>query len=82
MPYTLRLPAEVTDNILDYLHDDRPALRTCCLVSRSWLPSCRYHLFSEVVVRSADHPLSLSNFLEFLPTCPDVTSYIRTLKVV
>ncbi|KAI0708739.1 hypothetical protein C8T65DRAFT_576262, partial [Cerioporus squamosus] len=82
MPHTLRLPAEVTDSILDYLHDDRPTLRTCSLVSRSWLPSCRYHLFSEVVVRSADHPLTLSSFLEFLPTSPDIASYIRTLKVV
>ena len=82
MPHALRLPAEVTDNILDYLHDDRPTLRTCCLVSRSWLPSCRYHLFSEVVVRSAEHPLSLANFLEFVPTSPDIASYIRTLRVV
>ncbi|RPD55216.1 hypothetical protein L226DRAFT_470677, partial [Lentinus tigrinus ALCF2SS1-7] len=82
MPHTLRLPAEVTDTILDYLHDDRATLRTCCLVARTWLPSCRYHLFSEVVVRSAEHPLSLANFLEFLPTSQDIASYIRTLKVV
>ena len=32
--------------IVDYLYDDKPSLRRCGLVCRSWLPSSRFHLFS------------------------------------
>jgi len=42
-----RIPQDVIDEILDHLHTDSGAkhLRVCALVSKSWLPSCRRHLF-------------------------------------
>lgn len=40
------LPPEVIDLIIDNLHDHRPTLRVCSLVSRNWLGGSRHHLFN------------------------------------
>ena len=40
-----QLPTEMLDCITDFLHDNRDALKTCCLVSISWVPRTRKHLF-------------------------------------
>jgi hypothetical protein len=42
------LPAELLDNIVDHLHDTEDALRSCCLVSKSWIPRTRRHLFARI----------------------------------
>ena len=47
---TSRVAPELYDKILDNLHDSPSALAACSTVWRSWLPTCRYHLFSEVVL--------------------------------
>ena len=44
------LPPELLDHIVDLLHDDQNALRKCCLVSKSWIPRTRKHLFAEIVL--------------------------------
>ena len=43
-----RLPCELLDHIVDFLHDSQTPLRSCCLVSKSWVPRARTHLFAEV----------------------------------
>jgi hypothetical protein len=43
-----RIPAELTDRIIDFLHSDRQALATCALVCKSWIPSSRFHLFEKL----------------------------------
>jgi hypothetical protein len=42
------LPAEMLDHVIDQLHDTRDALRSCCLVSKSWVPRSRTHLFADI----------------------------------
>ena len=42
------LPAELVDNIVDLLYDSRNTLKSCCLVSKSWIPRARKHLFTVV----------------------------------
>jgi hypothetical protein len=42
------LPAEMLDHIVDHLHDTEDALRNCCLVSKSWVPRARMHLFADM----------------------------------
>ena len=44
---TPRIPQDIIDEILDHLaaDSDIESLRACALVSRSWVPSCRLHLF-------------------------------------
>jgi len=46
-------PPEILDYIVDHLHDKRDALKNCCLVSKSWVPRSRKHLFGYVKIHSA-----------------------------
>ncbi|KZT02342.1 uncharacterized protein LAESUDRAFT_604658, partial [Laetiporus sulphureus 93-53] len=48
------LPPELRDMILDFLHDDCPALKSCSLVSGVWLPTTRSHLFRSIQIRSTE----------------------------
>ena len=47
-----RLPLEISDYIVDLLHGQRQALKNCCLVSKSWVPRARNHLFGGVTFDS------------------------------
>ena len=44
------VPAELTDIVVDLLHDDEESLATCALVCKGWLPAARYHLFRELLL--------------------------------
>lgn len=46
MGRTPRLPPELTDVIIDYMHHDKEALKQCSLVCKSWERSSTLHLFS------------------------------------
>ena len=48
------LPPETLDYIVDLLHDESSALNECCLVSKSWIPRTRRHLFAHIQFYSAD----------------------------
>ena len=50
------LANELTDTVIDFLHGDRSSLCACALVSKSCLPSARYHLFSDIVVNAFNFP--------------------------
>ena len=59
------LPAEILDHVVDVLHDTHDALRNCCLVSKSWIPRTRKHLFANVRF------LLLKNVLSWTETFPN-----------
>ena len=42
------LPPELLDSVVDFLHDSHRSLRVCSLVSKSWIPRARKHLFANV----------------------------------
>ena len=44
-----RLPPEITDYIVDLLHNEPETLKQCCLISKSWVPCIRKHLFYEIL---------------------------------
>ena len=50
------LANELIDTVIDFLHGDRSSLCACALVSKSCLPSARYHLFSDIVVNAFNFP--------------------------
>ena len=51
-----RLPPEIPlDRVVDFLHDNLDALESCCLVSKSWLPRARKHLFANIRFDSKQH---------------------------
>ena len=73
------LPAETLDHIVDYLCDKKDALRNCCLVSNSWIPRSRKHLFADIVFASSE---SLQLWKETFPdpsTSP--ACYAKTLFI-
>ncbi|KAF8583605.1 hypothetical protein K439DRAFT_1617400 [Ramaria rubella] len=71
------LPPELTDQIIDHLHDDRLALRTCNLTCKAWTSSAKFHLFHDVKLdaTSADALTCL------LVTNPIVGIYVRCLDI-
>lgn len=73
-----RIPAEIVDHIIDYLHAEPKALGICGLVCHNWLPCSRFHLFESVYL----HP---NNGLDFVsltknPHCT-LISYVRDLDL-
>lgn len=56
-----KLPQELVDHFIDYLHDDYEPLLACSMVCRTWVPATRHHLFERVVIRDLDDLQALSN---------------------
>ena len=75
------LAPELTDHIIDFLHDDKEALSVCALTHPTWLPASRFHLFSTITVDGADGAKDRSAALD-LPSDAQVLSYVRTVKIV
>ena len=46
------LAPELTDSIVDFLHNDPASLKALSTACRRFLPACRYHLFSELALES------------------------------
>jgi len=75
-----RIPLEIMDEILDHLaaDSDLGPLQSCALVSKSWVPSCRRHLFHTVL-------FTLGSILRWHKTFPvpeaSPAHYIRDLRV-
>ncbi|OBZ66105.1 Glyceraldehyde-3-phosphate dehydrogenase [Grifola frondosa] len=70
------LPPELTDRIVDYLHDNFHDLAACSLICRAWLPSCRYHEFSTVWTW-----FSAKKLHEVLCASPVIGLYVWWLEV-
>jgi len=47
-PHRSHLPPEIRDHIVDLLNHSPETLKQCCLVSKSWVPRARKHLFATV----------------------------------
>ncbi|KAF8156814.1 hypothetical protein B0H34DRAFT_859478 [Crassisporium funariophilum] len=59
-----QLPAETLEEIIDHLHDDRLSLLACSFASSKLIAACRYHLFSEVALKSPEDMDSLLQLLD------------------
>ena len=51
------LPPEIFDLIIDHLHNEPITLKACYLVSKSWLPRSRTHIFAHVEFDPAGSPI-------------------------
>ncbi|KAJ7133605.1 hypothetical protein C8R44DRAFT_870975 [Mycena epipterygia] len=58
---------ELIDLVIDFLHDSLADLKRCSLVSRSWLSTSQYHLFSYCSLESESGCLRLVAMLEESP---------------
>ena len=70
------LPHELSDHIIDFLHDDRQTLSACSLTCRAWLATARFHRFSTTTVRGRLQP-----FLDLLECSPDIAPYVHVLHL-
>ncbi|KAF8532018.1 hypothetical protein JB92DRAFT_3276846, partial [Gautieria morchelliformis] len=43
------LPGELSDQVIDHLHDDSPSLRACYITCCAWAPSARFHIFHNII---------------------------------
>lgn len=76
---TARLPPELCDMVIDFLHEDKITLANCTTVCRSWLRPARYHLFATIYVNCEKDLDAFSKFLAYLKSTPSVLSYIKDL---
>ncbi|THH28164.1 hypothetical protein EUX98_g6020 [Antrodiella citrinella] len=75
----LLIPTEVCETILDFIADtSRHTLLSCALVSRVWLPRCRFHLCGVVILRSHEALLSFSLLLS---SSPQYATLLHTLSL-
>ncbi|OCH84593.1 hypothetical protein OBBRIDRAFT_798936 [Obba rivulosa] len=77
-------PAELFDNVIDFLHDDRDALKNCSLTCHSWLPSAGYHIFGTIRLVGYSYPNDLprlGNFLQLLRANSRLGLFVRSLDV-
>jgi len=73
------LLADLLDRIVDHLHDRKGALRNCCLVSKSWVPRTRRHLFAIIRFNVEVHPVSWREIFPDPSTSP--AHYTKTLLI-
>ena len=72
-----RLPAEITESIIDCLHDDKDTLKSCALTHPSWLHRARYHLHKSVSLDDSTSGQKLSGYYN-----TGAAAYIRNLTLV
>ncbi|KAF9647259.1 hypothetical protein BDM02DRAFT_3188167 [Thelephora ganbajun] len=76
------LAAELTDHIIDFLHNDKKALNACALTHPAWLAASRFHLFNTITV---DGDGGIKDRVETLGLPSGalwVLSYVRTVKIM
>ena len=93
--YPLVVPPELSDQIIDHLHDDNATLLSTSLVCSTWLRESRYHLFRHVVIyaeRAHDKAFAgkpkhwapkkdYRLFCDAMRSLPDIASCVRHLTI-
>ena len=63
---------EIFDYVVDLLPDKPETLKECCLVSKSWVPRTRKHLFANITFRSE---ADLGSWKETFPDSANSRAY-------
>ena len=74
----MRIPPEIVDRIIDYVHDDVKTLAVCSLIARDWVPSTRLHLFAKLSLLSAHEVARLTELDSF---APNILYYCQELTI-
>jgi hypothetical protein len=80
-----KLPPEIVDAFIDQVHEDlfvevnTNLLGTCSLVSKSWLPRSRQHLFQRVVIPKEEGAMPFLDLL-YSPFCT-IKPYVQILEL-
>ncbi|KAJ7104369.1 hypothetical protein B0H15DRAFT_22580 [Mycena belliarum] len=73
------LPQELFDLVIDHLHDDPRSLRACAVVSTSFLPPSRVHLFSHIRIGHLDQERSIKELHTILAKSSGVAARVESL---
>lgn len=73
------MPTEIIDEIIEYIRYDIYCLRSCALISKSWTPSCRRHIFATVAFDGPFDLMRWSNSISPAPDGPHI--YTRNLTI-
>jgi hypothetical protein len=74
------LPREITDHIIDYLHNSPQDLRACACVCRAWLDSSRSRLFYRISVHRVPARTRVYHSpYEAIQHSPRIALYVREL---
>ncbi|KAH9856378.1 hypothetical protein C2E23DRAFT_944504 [Lenzites betulinus] len=74
-PRQWRLPLELLEQIVDHLHNDVAALRSCALVCRSLVASVRHYLFHRIVITAKNFVNAVLLFVKN----PHLAGHVREL---
>ncbi|KAJ3509841.1 hypothetical protein NLJ89_g5009 [Agrocybe chaxingu] len=81
---TSTIPLELLGAIVDALaEDDLPSVKACCLTCRAFVPLCRKHIFSTIVLnQSFDNAYSptADMFEHLILTNPTFAQYVRKIE--
>jgi len=84
---THKTPPELIDTVIDCASDSVSTLKACSLVSRSWLPRARTHLFRSMNLHfhEGHRTVSLNTYLSNLRLCilsvPGIVSCVEHLSI-
>lgn len=76
-----RFSQEITDQVIDHLHDDKPALSACALVHRSWLPAARLHIFEKIELVDDRDMDEIDAVVDMLSRSPGVALSVQSLTI-
>ncbi|SJL18049.1 uncharacterized protein ARMOST_21620 [Armillaria ostoyae] len=77
-PEMSSLPQELVDRIIDESSDDIPTLQSCSLVSHTFLPRTRVHLFKTIGLSTI---LECQKFHGLCVASPHLTAYVKNLGI-
>jgi len=82
------LPPEIHPEIVQYLWDDKKALKACSTASSTFTASAQRHLFSQIIIRGPLKPTKVQdiggspqNFKNLLDESPHIASYVDYLEL-
>lgn len=77
-----RLPAELTDRIIDFCHNNKRTLSNCALTHSSWLAASRFHLFHTITTTGIHERTDRATQLKFnTRKRSSILPYIKTVKI-
>ncbi len=74
----MRIPPELTDNVIDELRYERQTLKSCTLVSKSFLLRSRLHFFGHIILST---PALCKRFCQLILSNPTIAFLVKSLEI-
>src|ERR1700733_11439966 len=74
---TARLPPELIDRIIDFLHDDKRRLSVCSFCCRNWVPTSRLHYIESMDI----YPVAVDRLVDLFQSPSCTISTVTCLEI-